>query len=376
MQGWIVKRAMGADAPPAAAGAAEAITTAADGAAGVITLGRDHARNALTAPMRSAIGAAIGRWGRDPEIYAVLLVSALGGAFSRGQELRELVAWGQGPLARARALLADAYALLWRIECFTKPTVSLIDGVALGYGGALSLYGTHRVAGEGYAFAMPETAIGLFPGHGLSCALARMPAAIGMYLALTGRPIGRADAYRLGLVTHCIASGRFAQVRREIAAADPVDQVLDAHHEDPGEGELAALEESIGRCFAADSPEAIITRLRREGEPRQWASAAIAAMERGSPTALKITHRQVREARCRDLRAALIADYRLACRLLEGWDFHAGARAQLSGDGRPARWRPARLEEVAAAAVDANFVLPGAHELQLASRAEMQAFRR
>jgi enoyl-CoA hydratase len=326
--------------------------------------------------MRSAVNEALARWARDPEIYALLIVSLVEGAFSRGDELRELLAWGQGPLGRARGLLADAYALLWRLECFTKPTVSLIDGMAMGGGAALSLCGTHRVAGERYAFALPETGLGIIPGHGLSCALARMPVALGMYLALTGAVIARADAYRLGLVTHCIAARRFADICREIAAAEPVDQVLDAYHEDPGTGELEALQGAIARCFGADSLEEIISRLRAEGRPRQWADAALAAMGRASPTALKITHRQVRAARAMDLRACLITDFRMTCRLLEERDFHEGVRARLSGGGRPARWRPARLQDVRADAVEAHFAVSGRDELQLASRAEMQAFRR
>jgi enoyl-CoA hydratase len=352
-----------------------AVITAGAGAAGVITFAR-YPDNALTAAMRSGVGEALARWARDPEIYALLIVSQVGGAFSRGDEVRELLAWGQGPLRRARGLLADAYALLWRLDCFTKPTVSLIDGTAMGGGAALSLCGTHRVAGEGYAFALPETALGLIPGHGLSCALARMPVALGMYLAMTGAVIARADAYRLGLVTHCIAARRFADIRREIAAAEPVDQLLDAHHEDPGTGELEALQEAIARCFAAASVEEIVSRLRAEGRPRHWADAALAAMDRASPTALKITHRQVRAARAMELRACLITDFRLICRLLGEWDFHEGMRALLSGGDRPARWRPTRLEEVGADAVEAYFAVSGPHELRLASRAEMQAFRR
>ena len=52
-----------------------------------------------------------------------------------------------------------------------KPTVSLIDGVVMGSGVGISLYGTHRVAGERYRFAMPETGIGLFPDDGVELGL-------------------------------------------------------------------------------------------------------------------------------------------------------------------------------------------------------------
>src|SRR5207244_12634351 len=133
-------------------------------------------------------------------------------------DIKETTALGRSRKAEAVKSLAAEYALNWLLDCFMKPTVSLIDGVVVGSGVGISLYGTHRVAGERYRFAMPETGIGLFPDDGVSWAFARMPDAIGMYLALTGRPIGRADAYRLGLVTHCIPADRFGEVRAGLAA--------------------------------------------------------------------------------------------------------------------------------------------------------------
>ena len=148
--------------------------------------------------------------------------------------------WGRTRMVDARRALAAEYALNWPLDCFTKPTVSLIDGLVVGSGVGISLYGTHRVAGERYRFAMPETGIGLFPDDGVAYVFAQMPDMIGMYLALTGRAVGSADAYNLGLLTHCIPAGQFGEIRAAIRDADPVDPVLDARHEDPGPGELEA----------------------------------------------------------------------------------------------------------------------------------------
>ncbi len=178
------------------------------------------------------------RWSRDPEIYAVVIRSSSPRAFCAGGDVRELAEWGSKRRPEAIKSLAAEYALNWLLECFMKPTVSLMDGVVVGSGVGISLYGTHRVAGERYSFAMPETGIGLFPDVGVSWAFARMPDAIGMYLGLTGRAIGRADAYRLGLATHCIPASRFEEIRAGLADADPVDPLLDGRHEDPGRGEL------------------------------------------------------------------------------------------------------------------------------------------
>ena len=158
-----------------------------DRAAGLVTLNRPQALNALTTNMRAAMARAFPPWERNPEIYAVVVSSASERAFCAGGDLREMIDWGRNRRDEAVRSLAEEYALNWRLECFIKPTVSLIDGVAMGSGVGISLYGTHRVAGERYRFAMPETGIGLFPDDGVCWAFARMPDAIGMYLEITGR---------------------------------------------------------------------------------------------------------------------------------------------------------------------------------------------
>ena len=364
----------GRDNGPASAGGD--ILIGADGAVGLVTLNRPAALNALTTTMRAAIAEAVPRWARDPQIYAVVVASASERAFCAGGDVKETTQWGRSRKAEAVKSLAAEYALNWLLECFTKPTVSLIDGVVIGSGVGISLYGTHRVAGERYRFAMPETGIGLFPDDGVSWAFARMPDEMGMYLALTGRAIGRADAYRLGLVTHCIPAARFGEISAALSAADTVDPLLDDRHQEPGPGELEALRGTIARCFAADTVEGIVERLRAEqGSSATWAKGVLDDLSRRSPTSLKITHRHVRSARKLDLRETLRQDFRLGCRCLDGHDFYEGVRALLIDRDQAPRWQPARLEDVSEATVEAYFAPLGPDELELPSRAEMQAVR-
>jgi enoyl-CoA hydratase len=351
------------------------ILIGADRAAGLVTLNRPAALNALTTAMRADIARAFPAWSRNPEIYAVVVSSACERAFCAGGDLREMTDWGRNRRAEAVRSLAEEYALNWLLECFTKPTVSLIDGVVMGSGVGISLYGTHRVAGERYRFAMPETGIGLFPDDGVSWAFARMPDAIGMYLALTGRAIGRADAYRLGLATHCIPASRFGEIIAGLADADTVDTLLDDRHEDPGPGELESLRGAIARCFAQGTVEGILDRLRAErGATAAWAQGVLEDLAARSPTSLAIAHRHVQLARDLDLRETLIQDFRLACRCLEGEDLYEGVLAVLIDRDHAPRWKPVRLQDVSEAAVEAYFAPLGTAELDLPSRAKMQSF--
>jgi enoyl-CoA hydratase len=337
------------------------------GALGRIVLDRPEALNALTAAMRAAIAAAMPGFARDPITYAVLIRSACPRAFSAGGDIREISAAARERPAEAREWMRQEYALNWLLECFSKPTVSLIDGMVMGSGVGISLYGTHRVAGEGYSFAMPETAVGLFPDDGVACVFARLPNETGTYLGLTGRRIGRADAYRLGLATHCIGRRHFTQIEQALSQADPVDEVLDALHEDPGPAEIDGERELIERHFSAGA--------RRIGAVGCWCENVLADLDARSPTSLKITLRHIREARDRDLRHTLMVDYRLGRRCLEAHDFHEGVRAALIDKDQKPRWRPDRLEDVSQAMVDRYFApLPG-DELVLPTRQEMQSAR-
>lgn len=362
--------------PPASGGVGD-IRLDIEGAGAIVTLNRPQALNALTDAMRAQLAAAMPRWARDPQVYAMLILSSSERAFCAGGDVREMADWGRNRTAEARRSLAAEYALNWSLDRFIKPTISLIDGAVMGGGVGVTLYGTHRVAGERYRFAMPETGIGLFPDDGVSHVLARLPDEIGMYLALTGRSVGPADAYRLGLATHCIPAHRFGEIRAAVCDADPVDPVLDTRHEEPGPGELDPFRAAIARCFSAGSVEAILDRLGAEtGAAATWAEGVRADLAQRAPLSLRVTYRQMRMARGQDLRAALINDFRLVCRFLDAEDFYEGVRAFLVDRDRKPRWRPERLQDVTESMVDGYFAALGAEELQLAKRDELLGFNR
>jgi enoyl-CoA hydratase len=344
------------------------------GACALIALNRPRALNAVNSSMRQTIADTLRHLTRDTDLYAVVMKSTVDGVFSVGGDIRELAHWARTDPERACQSLAAEYALNWLQECFSKPTVALIDGPVMGTGVGLTMYATHRVAGERYAFAMPETAIGFFPDDGLAYTLARLPGEMGMYLGLTGRSIGRADALRLGLATHSIRAQRFAEIERALADADPVDPVLDSRQEHPGAGTRPEILEVIARCFAAESVELILERLAAERGEQAWCEDVIADLNKRSPLALAVTFRHIRRARALDLRLTLEVDHRLACRLIRHPDFAEGVRALIIDKDKKPSWRPSRLSDVSDVMLEGLFA-PMTGQLALPTRQEMQASR-
>lgn len=324
------------------------------GAAAVIAIDRPDQRNALSIDMLESLAEAMRTLGRDPMIYGVVIKSAVPGLFSVGRDENEASSLSARDTEAARS---REYALCWQLECFSKPIVSLIDGLVAGAGIGVTLYGTHRVAGENYAFRALGSPDDVVPDCGVLHALARMPHAIGRYLALTDRTIGRADAYALGLVTHCIGSARFADIEALIAEAEPIDPILDGRHDDPGTSPLDLDSEKIQSFFTGSRLDETVARLRAaRGNDWAWAQTVLAELDQRSALALALTDEALRRAATLDIDATLQQDFRLAWHLLRD--------AQRPGS-----------EPCAPAAVGEYFASLGVDDLSLPPRARMQAGR-
>lgn len=346
-------------------------------AVAIITLDRPKALNALDGAMREAIASALPVLARDPLIYAIVFKSASERAFCAGGDVRKIIEVYRSDKDAGRELFADEYRLNWALECFSCPSISLMDGIVMGSGAGLTAFNTHRVAGENYRFGMPETAIGLFPDVGVAHVMAHLPSEIGLYLGLTGRVIGRADAFALGLVTHCIPASEFSKIEERLGEAWPVDQELDALHVDPGPGELMGRAETISACFGGGTVPEIMDRLAGvTGAQAQWAAAVADDLAQRSPLSLAVSLRHIREARGSTIEATLIRDYRLACRFLEGHDFAEGVRAMLVDKDKSPKWQPATLQDVDPALVETYFSQPLCRDLDLATREQIQAASR
>ncbi len=338
------------------------------GEAGLITLNRPRALNALTLTMVREMRRALDAWAQDPAVTRVVVQGAGEKAFCAGGDIRrltELLKAGQRD--EAVAFWREEYQLNILIKRYPKPYISLIDGIVMGGGVGISLHGSHRVAGERYLFAMPEVGIGFFPDVGATYALPRLPGQAGIYLALTGERVRRADAVMLGLVTHSVPSGGIEAIGQALVAGEPVDRALSEGSDDPGPAPMTAERAVIDTCFSAESVIAIIERLDRAAEEgSEFAAKTAAGMRTKSPTSMNLAFEQVRRGGAMSFEDAMRTEFRIVSRIGEGHDFFEGVRAVIVDKDNQPRWQPASLEAVDPAVIEHHFASLGEQDLEIA----------
>lgn len=334
------------------------------GAAGIMILNRPQALNAVTHDMVRALRARLEQWRDDPAITRVVVTAAGERAFSAGGDLRDIYELGRaGRFDEALKFWRDEYALNAAIKHYPKPYVALIDGIVMGGGVGVSIHGSHRVAGDRYQFAMPEVGIGFFPDVGATWFLPRLPGELGTYCALTGERLRAEDAVVAGVATHRVRSDRIRELTDALCGNVPVDAVLGAFAQPPGEGPVAPLRKTIDRHFAAGTVEDILARLDADGAPPARAMAA--AIRAKAPLSLKLALAQMRRGRDWAFDECMRAEFRIVSRVVRGEDFYEGVRAVIIDKDNAPHWRPGRLADVTDSDVERHFA-PLARELVLA----------
>ncbi|HEX4273134.1 MAG TPA: enoyl-CoA hydratase/isomerase family protein [Rhizomicrobium sp.] len=310
------------------------------GALGLLTLNRPKALNALDHGMILGISAQLQAWAADDSIKAVAIQGEGERAFCSGGDIRAVQQAVVAGSEEGLVLLRDEYRMNALIGSYAKPYVALIHGICMGGGAGVSVHGNARLADSTLSFAMPETGIGFIPDVGASFFLSRLPDETGLYLGLTGAPIGQGDALDVGLMTHAVARQDFDAVIEALAEGRDFTPFVRKREA----GALAPHRKRIATLFAGHSVEAILERLDRDGST--FARDTAQLIRTRSPLSLKLVYRQLRAARDLNLQQCLAMEFRLANRVLFGHDFREGVRAALIDKDRNPRWQPSSLAGV------------------------------
>ncbi|WP_299309047.1 enoyl-CoA hydratase-related protein [uncultured Croceicoccus sp.] len=226
-----------------------------------ITLDRADAANALTLPLVAQLRGTIAELQDDPDVR-LLILTARGGVFCAGLDLKEIVGDGEeAPDNFANIDLQERFAaLMCEISESRFPVIAALNGPAVGAGMGMALAADIRIAATTARFLIGAVKIGLSAGEcGISYHLPRIVGAGRAFeMMLTGRAVDAEEAHRTGLVTTLcepdMLQDEALTLARQITANSPyavkhTKQVMRSNLEAPSLRAAIALENHV-QCLA------------------------------------------------------------------------------------------------------------------------------
>ena len=236
---------------------------------GYVTFNRPEARNAMNFEMFEALVKLVDRIEKGEECRVLIFRGAGEKSFVSGSDIMEL---GKRTVLTAMENAQIRKGLFSRIERLPIPSISAVNGFALGIGCEIALCTTIRVGSQNARFGFPEINLGILPGIG---GTQRLPLLIGKSraaeLILTGRIIDASEAYRIGLVDHIVSLEKLdeqcAQLATEMASKPSIAVKLILQALCPEKkidmGEVVETL-SLGVCFSTeDSREGLAAFLEK-----------------------------------------------------------------------------------------------------------------
>ena len=286
-------------------------------------------------------------WEDNPDIGAVVIDGAGERAFCAGGDVIMLHDSGKASDKRGETFWRVEYALNELIQRYTKPYITMIDGIVMGGGVGLSVHGQYRIAGDTTMFAMPETGIGYFPDVGGTYFLPRLGMAVGQWLGLTGARLKTAQCCSFGIATHYVPSDKHADMVGALTRAKldgtnvAVEKVIKRFSRKAPKAE--DINPSIGAFFAESALE-VLENLDRDGS--EWAVMQADNMRKKSPLAMAVTFEALKRGSQMTFREAMSMDLDISMNFFKTQDFYEGIRAQLIDKDRNPKWSHEGLAKV------------------------------
>lgn len=338
-----------------------------------MTLNAERSLNALSMEMIDALNAKLDEVERDDRVVALLLDSVGEKAFCAGGDIVNLYksCVSSDEPTFAQAFFIKEYGLDYRMHQFPKPIIAWGAGIVMGGGQGILNGCSHRVATESTMFAMPETAIGLFPDVGGGWFLNKAPGNTGWFVGLTGARLNANDMAFMGLVDRLIANEHRAGLIDQLAAADwsenphlTITMVLrelalksrDTFAQMPSP--VRERFDQIQQLTDTNTIVEFVTQFGQLATEDEWLQKAQKGLSKASPLSLALFDQYMRVTEKLSLKEVLLTDLVISTNSVSGHEFPEGIRALLiDKDGKP-DWLYKSIDAVEQSFVDGLFVAP------------------
>lgn len=255
-----------------------------------------------------------------------------------------------------RHWFSSEFLLNYLISTMNKPVISIWNGIVMGGGVGLSIYGSHRIATESTVFAMPETSIGFFPDVGGSYFLSHFvkQPGLGLYLGMTGHRITGFDTVRCGLATHFVEKSKLDILANALQERHDFLEVIEEHS--CAASNSSALTDdflhSVAHYFSHKSSFREFFECLQDGVNREdvFAVNTMKTIRSKCPLTVRVWFESFNLGSRQTLAQVLEREYHMCIQVTEvdSHNFREGVRALLidKGKGAPPDYRPARIEDV------------------------------
>ncbi|CAO3645079.1 unnamed protein product [Cunninghamella echinulata] len=299
-------------------------------------------------------------WEKSKDVKLIFLKGTNHGkrrVLSSGGDVRAVVDFLKNKDPIVIDILDYEFKMFQYISTLKTPYIAVMDGMTIGAGAGLSINTPFRIATEHTLFAMPESAIGLFPDVGASFYFPRLDGELGTYLAMTGQTIKSHDVYYAGLASHFVPSSKLEELESLLIKLNTDDhekinnvinefaiQHMDNENKNQQHYTLCGENrEIIDRCFKYNSAEEIVDALEKDGS--LFAKQARDTILTRSPTSVKITLQHLRLGAHMGIADCLAMEYYLWQKCIDGHDFTEGVISHLVLKKQP-EWKPRTLSEI------------------------------
>jgi enoyl-CoA hydratase len=218
-------------------------------------------RNAVSFAMWTAIPKIIADFEADPEVRVIILAGAGDKAFVSGADISEFEEKRSAEDA-VKIYNAAGEAAREAINAATKPTISMIRGVCVGGGVAISLTTDIRICSSDSIFAVPAARLGLgYAYAGLKKLVDIVGPSFAKEIFFTANKFTAEDARVMGLVNRVVAPEELETYVRNYAAkivdnapltVKAAKMAANAAAQDESQRNLAAIAEAVTTCFKSE----------------------------------------------------------------------------------------------------------------------------
>ena len=305
---------------------------------GIIKLNRPKALNALNLEMAKKFYDKLLEWEENNNISRVILYGE-GKHFCAGGDVKSLVLAGKKNQLKYDFFKIE-YQLNYLISQFSKEFLSIWNGVVMGGGVGLSIYGDHRLVTDNSKFAMPEASIGFFPDVGGSYFLSNLPGNIGKYVGLTGDVLSVNELIFFGLATHYINLNNIEDVKENFINNG---NILSDNYEVENDTNIIRNIDRINQLFDGNIKK-IIANLKNNNS--EFSKKILDILSNKCPMSLAITTKLIDDAKGRSLKECLEIEFQLSQKIVYRDDFDNGVTSLLISKDHNPIWQPSNIDEI------------------------------